>query len=127
MFENSYVLLHGVGEVKNCQNHAYVINEWPLTILHKIVFMSHRLAAFHSHCQWARIFLSLANPMAMRTQLAFKRHRESRYLSQCPRETVVSTLLSANIFTGRPSFMGARGAAETIHITESKIQFLIQH
>ena len=29
-FEKSYVPLHGVGGIKNCQNHAYVINEWPL-------------------------------------------------------------------------------------------------
>ena len=33
-FEKSYVPLHGDGEggIKNCQNHPYVINEWPLTI-----------------------------------------------------------------------------------------------
>ena len=29
-FEKSYVPLHGVGGVKNWQNHPYVINEWPL-------------------------------------------------------------------------------------------------
>ena len=28
-FEKSFVPLHGVGGVKNCQNHPYVINEWP--------------------------------------------------------------------------------------------------
>ena len=33
MFEKSYVPLHGGGGVKNCQNHSYVINEWPLTIM----------------------------------------------------------------------------------------------
>ena len=33
-FEKSYVPLHGGrGGVKNFQNHPYVINEWPLTIL----------------------------------------------------------------------------------------------
>ena len=72
--------------------------------------MFHQLTTFHSQCQWTSILVSLTTPMAIWTQLRFKRHRESRYLSQCPRETVVSTLLSANIFTGRPSFMGARGA-----------------
>ena len=30
-FEKSYVPLHGGRGVKNCQNHPYVINEWPLT------------------------------------------------------------------------------------------------
>ena len=30
-FEKSYVPLHGGGVgAKNCQNHPYVINEWPL-------------------------------------------------------------------------------------------------
>ena len=31
-FEKSYVPLHGGRGVKNCQNHPYVINEWPLSI-----------------------------------------------------------------------------------------------
>ena len=51
----------------------------------KIVLMSHRLAAFYSQCQWTCIFLFLTNPMAMRTQLEFKR-QESRYSSQCSRK-----------------------------------------
>ena len=42
------------------------------TKLQKIVLMSHRLAAFHSQCQCTRIFISLTNPMAMRTHLGFK-------------------------------------------------------
>ena len=29
-FEKSYVPLHGGMGVKNCHNHPYVINEWPL-------------------------------------------------------------------------------------------------
>ena len=29
-FEKSYVPLHGGRGVKNCQNHPYVITEWPL-------------------------------------------------------------------------------------------------
>ena len=29
-FEKSYVPSHGVGGVKNCRNHPYVINEWHL-------------------------------------------------------------------------------------------------
>ena len=29
-FEKFYVALHGGGGFKNCQNHPYVINEWPL-------------------------------------------------------------------------------------------------
>jgi hypothetical protein len=34
-FEKSYVRLHGGRGVKNCQNHIYVINEWPLIIFEK--------------------------------------------------------------------------------------------
>ena len=40
-------------------------------LLQKNVLMSHRLAAFHSQCQWTRIFLSLTNLIAMGTQLGF--------------------------------------------------------
>ena len=29
-FEKSYERYMEVGEVRNCQNHPYVINEWPL-------------------------------------------------------------------------------------------------
>ena len=31
-FENSYKPLHGCGGDKNCQNHPYVIIEWPLKL-----------------------------------------------------------------------------------------------
>ena len=47
--------------------------------------MCYRLAAFRSQCQWTRIFISLTTPMAMETQLGFKRHRES-HSSQCSRK-----------------------------------------
>jgi hypothetical protein len=48
--------------------------------------------------------------------------KESLFISVFPK-TMVSTLLSVNIFTGFPSFMGARGITGiTIHITESKIK-----
>ena len=58
-----------------------------LKITKKIALMSHRLAAaFRSQRQWTRIFLSLTAPMAMGTQIGFKRHRESHYLSQCSRK-----------------------------------------
>ena len=30
--KKSYVPLHGGRRVKNCQNHPYVINEWPLEL-----------------------------------------------------------------------------------------------
>ena len=40
-----------------------------VTKLQKNVLMCHRLAAFHSQCQWTRIFISLATSMAMGTQL----------------------------------------------------------
>ena len=43
----------------------------------KIVLMCHRLAAFRSQYQRTHIFISLTTPMAMGTQLGFKRHRES--------------------------------------------------
>ena len=85
-----------------------------VTKLQKIVLMSHRLGAFHSQCQWTCIFLSLTNPMVMRTQLGFKQHRESCYSSQCSRK-LWFWHLSVNIFTGRPSFMGARGAHKLHH------------
>jgi len=29
-FEKFYIPLHGSRGVKNCQDHPYVINEWPL-------------------------------------------------------------------------------------------------
>ena len=48
-----------------------------VTKLQKIVLRSHRLAAFHSQYQWTHIFISLTIPIATRTQLGFKRHRES--------------------------------------------------
>ena len=48
-----------------------------VTKLQKTVLSSHRLADFRSQCQWTRIFVSFTIPMAMGTQLSFKRHRES--------------------------------------------------
>ena len=61
--------------------------------------MSHRVAAFRSQGQWSRIFISLTTPMAIGTQLGFKRHRESLFISVFPK-TIISTLLSVIIFTG---------------------------
>ena len=43
----------------------------------RIVLMSHRLAAFRSQCHWTGIFISLNTPIAIGTQLCFKRHRDS--------------------------------------------------
>ena len=45
-----------------------------VTKLKKKILLSHRLAAFCSQCQWTRIFISLTTPIAMGTQLCFKRH-----------------------------------------------------
>ena len=45
----------------------------------KIFLMSRRLAVFRFQCQWARIFISLVTPIAMGTQLGFKRDREIHY------------------------------------------------
>jgi hypothetical protein len=59
--------------------------------------MSHRLAAFRSQC----IFISFTTPMAMGTQLGFKRHRGSLLISMSP-QAIVSTLLTVIIFTFRP-------------------------
>ena len=56
--------------------------------------MSHRLAALHSQCQWTRIFLSLATPMAMGTQLGFKQHRESHYSLHVPENYGFNTIIS---------------------------------
>ena len=37
-FEKSCVPLHAGRGVKNCQNHPYVINEWPPKLFYKIHF-----------------------------------------------------------------------------------------
>ena len=66
-----------------------------------IVLMSHILAALRSQCQWTLIFISLSTPMAMGTQLGFKRHRESLLISLFPKN-IVSTILSVIIYTGSP-------------------------
>ena len=58
-------------------------------------------AVFRSQRQWACIFISLTTPMAMGTQLAFKRHRESHYSSQCSRKLRFRHLYVI-IFTDRP-------------------------
>ena len=87
-----------------------------VTKLQNIVLVSHRLAAFHSQRQWTLILLSLPTPKAMEALLEFKRHRESHSLfTSMFSKTLVSTLISVNIFTGRPSFMDARGAHKRHH------------
>ena len=63
-----------------------VSSSFNITKLQKIVLMCHRLAAFHSQCQWKRIFIFLTTPMAMGTLLGFKKHRESHYSSHCSRK-----------------------------------------
>ena len=79
----------------------------------KIVLMSYRQAVFRSQRQWKRMLLSLTNPMAMRTQLGFKLHRES-HSSHCAQKLWFQHLL-VNNFTGRPSLMDARGAHKRHH------------
>ena len=93
----------------------------------KIVLMSHRLAAFHSQCQWTRIFLSFTNRMAMRTQLGFKRHQESHYSSQCSRKLWsrhyyqwIFLQVALPLWVLEVHINGITGVA--IHITESKIK-----
>ena len=71
----------------------------------KMILMSHRLAAFHSQCQWTRIFLFLTNPLAMRTQLGFKRHRESRIHLSVPKNYGIDTIIS-EYFCRSPFFYG---------------------
>ena len=39
-FEKSYVPYMEVGSVKNCQNHPYIINEWPLKMNNVILHIS---------------------------------------------------------------------------------------
>jgi hypothetical protein len=53
-------------------------------------------------------------------KLGFKRHRESRYSSQCFRKLWFRHYYQIIIFTGRPSFMGARGSQ-----TVSRVLLLI--
>ena len=79
----------------------------------KIVLASHRLAAFHSQCQWTSIFVSLTTAMLMRTQPGFKRHRESHYSLQVPENYGFNTIISDyfnKLPFSTPTFMGARGA-----------------
>ena len=50
-FENSYVPLQGGRGVKNCQNHPYVINEWPLrAVMSSISLYVNFLVWFFSRC-----------------------------------------------------------------------------
>ena len=70
---------HSSISLKRASNIFTISSPFDVIKLQKIVLMSHRLAAFHSQCQWTRIFLSFTNPMAMRS-------RESRYSSQCSRK-----------------------------------------
>jgi hypothetical protein len=79
----------------------------------KIVLTSHRLAAFHSQCQWTRIFKSVTTSMAMGTQLGLKRHRKSHYSSQCSRKLWFPhyyqwLFLQVALSHPPPTFMGAR-------------------
>ena len=53
-----------------------------ITKLQKIVLMCYRLAAFGSQCRSTRIFISLTTPIAMGTQLCFKRNWESHSSSR---------------------------------------------
>ena len=56
-----------------------ISSPFDVTKLQKIVFMSHRQAAFRSR-QWTRIFLT--TPIAMGTQLCFIQHPESHSSSR---------------------------------------------
>jgi len=92
-----------------------ISSPFDVTKLQKKLSWSHQLAAFHSQCQWTCIFLTLTNPMVMRTQFGFKRRRESRYSSQCSWKPWFRHL-SVNIFTGHSSFMRARGTHKRHHV-----------
>ena len=69
-----------------------ISSPFDVTKLQKTVLTSHRLAALRSQCQWTGIFKSPTTPMAMGTQLRFKLHRESLFISVFPK-TIVSTLI----------------------------------
>ena len=48
-FEKSYICLHRGRGVKNCQNHVYVINEWPLKYkMHVHIYISRSSIGFSS-------------------------------------------------------------------------------
>jgi hypothetical protein len=107
-----------------------ISSPFDITKFQKIVCRPHRLAAFHSQCQWTRIFVSLTTPIAMEIQLRFKRHRQSHYSSQCSRKRWIRHL-SMIIFTGLPFSPPNLWGLEvhinairviTIYITESKIK-----
>ena len=85
----------------------------------KIVLLSHQLAAFHSQYQWTRIYLSLTNFMAMRTQLGFKRHREVVIHLSVPENYGFDTVILP-LWVLEVHINGITGV--TIHIIESKIQ-----
>ena len=89
--------------------------------------MSHRLAAFHSQCQWIRNIRILYHSYGDGdSNWAYTASRELLFISMFPK-TMVSTLLSVNIFTGRhvpppPLRVHINGFRSiSIHITESKI------
>ena len=66
--------------------------------------VSHRLAAFHSQWQWTRRFLSLTTLIAMETWIQTA-SSESLFIPVFPK-TMVSTLLSVNIFYRSPFLYG---------------------
>ena len=59
LFQPSSISLIRVG------NTFSISSLFDVTKLQKIVLMSHRLAGFHSQCQWTRIFLSLTTSMGL--------------------------------------------------------------
>jgi hypothetical protein len=86
MLVSYYIYMLPVPTPVHCLGLDFFRSPFDVTKLQIIFLMSHRLVAFHSQCEWTRILLSLNTPMAIRTQLGFKRHRESRYSSLCSRK-----------------------------------------
>ena len=76
--------------------------------------MSHRLAAFHSQCQWIRMFLSLTPLWRWGLNLDLN-DIESVVIPIIIAENYGLTLLSVNILTGHPSFISAKGAHKRKH------------
>ena len=81
----------------------------------KTVLMSHRQADFHSQFNGHAYSYHLL--LLWRWRLNFDLNGIERVIIHLsvPKKTIVTTPLSVNIFTGSPSFMGARGAHKRLY------------
>ena len=93
-------------------NPFLISSPFDVTKLQKIILMFHRLTAFHSQCQWTRIHIL---PPLWRWGLNLDLNGIERVIISMFSKTMVSTLLSVNIFIGPSSFMGTWGGHKRHH------------